>query len=333
MPLSRRNAAAAFFAGPALVTVGAALLARRVRGAVVGARGFTDSRVEGAAFPRRLVDPAGVARELPRPPARIVSTYLACEENLAALVPVERVVGVSVYADDPSASNCLGVYPARVARLRFDPEQVLALEPDLVCVSGYNELESVRLLTAAGVPLLRQSQTASFAEMTAGLRTLGAALGADAQAGVLVGEVEAALADVARRLRGVLPVRVLYYDPLGYTMGSGTVLDEILTRAGGRNVAVEVGMRGPGQLGLEALFALEPEAIIVPRYGDVMPALAALSGSGLWNRLPAVVAGRVYQVPGAWINTESHHAGLRGLARVARLLHPEIFDGAGAQFR
>ncbi|HVU50427.1 MAG TPA: ABC transporter substrate-binding protein, partial [Polyangia bacterium] len=306
---------------------GAALLAGRVRGAVVGARGFADSRVEGAAFPRRLVDPAGVARALPRPPARVVSTYLACEENLAALVPVERVVGISVYADDPSASNCLGVYPARVARLRFDPEQVLALEPDLVCISGYNEVESVRILAAAGLPLLRQSRIASFAELTAGLRLLGAALGADARAAALAGEVDAALADVDRRLRGARPVRVLYYDPLGYTMGAGTVLDEILERAGGRNVAAEIGLRGPGRLGLEALFALEPDAIVVPRYADVMPALAALSGSGLWNRLPAVAAGHVHEVPGAWINTESHHAA-RGLARVARLLHPEAFPPA-----
>jgi len=322
VPLARRPIVAALAAVP--VAGAAALLARRVRGAVVGARGFADSRVEGADFPRRLVDPAGVSRALPRPPARIISTYLACEENLAALVPSERVVGVSVYADDASASNCLGVYPPRVARLRFDPERVLALEPDLVCISGYNEIESVRILAAAGLPLLRQSHIASFAEMTAGLRLLGAALGADARAAALAAEVDAELADVERRLRGVRPVRVLYYDPLGYTMGAGTVLDEILTRAGGHNVAVDLGVRGSGQLGLEALFAIEPEAIVVPRYADVVPALAALSGSSLWNRLPAVAAGRVHEVPGAWINTESHHAA-RGLARVARLLHPEAF--------
>jgi iron complex transport system substrate-binding protein len=328
--LTRRHAAAAFAAAPvAVATLGAALLARRVRGAVVGARDFADSRVEGAAFPRRLVDPAGVARELPRPPVRVVSTYLACEENLAALVPVERVAGVSVYADDPSASNCAGFYPPRVARLRFDPEPVLALEPDLVCLSGYNEVDTLRILAAAGVPLLRMSRIASFADMTAGLRLLGAALGADAAAGALAGEVDAALADVARRLSGVRPVRVLYYDPLGYTMGAGTVLDEILTRAGGKNVAVELGIRGAGQVGLESLFALEPEAIVVPRYADVAPALAALAASGLWNRLPAVAAGRVHEVPGAWINTESHHAA-RGLARVARLLHPEAFPGPAA---
>jgi iron complex transport system substrate-binding protein len=324
MIVSRRNAVAAVgLAGP---LVAAALLARRVRGAVVGARGFTDSRVEGggAGFPRTLVDPAGVARALPRPPVRIVSTYLACEEILAALVPVERVAAVSVYADDRSVSNCLGVYPPRVVRLRSDPEQVLAVAPDLVCISGYNDLESVRLLAAAGLPLLRQSQIASFADMTARIRLLGAAVGADEAAAALVREVEGALAEADRRLRGARPIRVLYYDPLGYTMGAGTIVDEILTRAGGKNVALEVGIRGSGQIGLEALFALQPEAIVLPRYTDVAPALAELAGSALWRRVPAVAAGRLYEVPAAWVNTESHHAA-RGLSRVARLLHPEAF--------
>jgi iron complex transport system substrate-binding protein len=323
---SRRRALAATVAAPALVAAGAAVLARRVRGAVVGARGFADSRVEGGAFPRRLVDPAGVVRTLERPPLRIVSTYLACEENLAALVPIQRVAAISVYADDPSASNCLGVYPPRVARLRSDPEPILAAQPDLVCISGFNELAAVQLLAGAGLPLLRQSRHDSFADMTAGLRVLGAAVGEDARAGALAAGVEAQLADLGQRLAGVPRVRVLYYDPPGYTMGSGTLVDEILSRAGARNVAVELGIRGPGQIGLEALLALEPEAIIMPRYGDNAPALSALAGQPVWRRLPAVAAGRVHEIPGAWINTVSHHAA-RGLARVARLLHPEAFAG------
>jgi iron complex transport system substrate-binding protein len=320
MPLARRHMLAA------APLVGAGLLASRVRGALVGARGFADSRVEGAAFPRRLVDPAGVVHALPRPPARVVSTYLACEENLAALVPVDRVVGVSVYADDRSVSNCLDVYPPRVVRLRSDPEQVLAVEPDLVCISGYNDLESVRLLAAAGVPLLRQSRIETFGDMTARIRLLGAALGADARADALAREVEAAVADADRRLRGARRVRVLYYDPLGYTMGAGTIVDEILTHAGGHNVALELGVRGSGQVGLEAVFAHEPEANILPRYADVLPAFTALTESPIWRRVPAVAAGRLHEVPAAWVNTESFHAA-RGLARVARLLHPEAFAG------
>jgi iron complex transport system substrate-binding protein len=206
---------------------------------------------------------------------------------------------------------------------------VLALEPDLVCVSGFTDVEALRLLEGAGTPLLRWAAVDSFAEVLGGLRTLGAALGEDARAAALAADVETQLGDVARRLAGVRPVRVLYFDAPGYTMGAATLIDEILTRAGGYNVARELGILGPGQLGMEAVLALQPEAIVMARYGDNAAALRALTAQPIWRRLPAVSAGRVYEVPGAWVASVSLHAA-RGLARVARLLHPEAFVGAVA---
>jgi len=119
-------------------------------------------------------------------------------------------------------------------------------------------------------------------------------------------------------------VRVLYYDPPAYTMGRGTLVGEILARAGGANAVEELGIVGPGQIGIETILALEPEAIIMPNYVDNTSVLRALGGDAIWRRVPAVRAGRVHQIPGAWISTVSHHAA-QGLDRVARLLHPEAF--------
>ena len=70
--------------------------------------------------------------------------------------------------------------------------------------------------------------------------------------------------------------------------------------------------------------ALEPDAIVMPNYADNASALRALGGDAIWRRVPAVRAGRVYEIPGSWIATVSHHAA-RGLSRVARVLHPEAF--------
>jgi len=302
-------------------------MARRARGAVVGARPFADSRVEGTGFPRRLVDAAGELRLLPRPPVRIVSTYLACEEMLAALVPVARVVGVSVFADDASTSNCAGFYPPRVARLHAEPERVLALEPDLVCVAGYTDIEALRLLAGAHLPLLRWARLDSFADVLAGLRLLGAAVGEDARAEELAAAVEAELADVERRVRGVRAPRVLYYDTPGYTMGAATLVDEIITRAGGRNAAAELGMRGPGQLGVEMVLALDPDVIVMPRYGTGETAAAIAREQATSSSFRRVVGGasaRIREVPASTITSVSQHAA-RGLALVARLLHPEVF--------
>jgi ABC-type Fe3+-hydroxamate transport system substrate-binding protein len=107
-------------------------------------------------------------------------------------------------------------------------------------------------------------------------------------------------------------------------MGSGTLVGEILTRAGGTNVVEELGIVGPGQIGIETVLALEPAAIIMPNYADNTSTLRALGGDAIWRRVPAVRAGRVHQIPGSWIATVSHHAA-QGLSRVARLLHPEAF--------
>jgi iron complex transport system substrate-binding protein len=320
--LARRSLVGALVAAP-LVT--AAALARRARSSVVGAQPFADSRVEGVAFPRRLVDAAGETRLIPAPPHRIVSTYLGCEEVLALLVPIARVVGVSVYADDASTSNCLGVYPPQVARLRAEPERVLSLQPDLVCVSGYTDIEALRLLAGAGLTLLRWSRLDSFADVVGGVRLLGAAVGADGLAGALAAQVEGKLADVEGRLRGVRPLRALYYDTPGYTMGAGTLVDEILRRAGARNVAAEIGMRGPGQIGVEMVMALQPEVILMPHYGPTrMDDREGAVTDPLLRGLPALPGTRVHEVQASLLTTVSPHAA-RGLIAVARLFHPERF--------
>ena len=301
-----------------------AALSGRVRAALVGGRGFTDSWAAPGGFPKTLRGPAGDERILPGPPRRIASTYLGADELLASLVAPDRVVGVSAYADDPGASNCHGAYPARVARLHADPETVIALAPDLVCVAGFTASEPLRLLVGAGLPVVRWSRFDSFADVMDEIRMMGAAVGEEARADALAGGIAALLADLERRLARVRPVRVLYYDPPTYTMGRGTLVGEILTRAGGVNVVDDLGIVGPGQIGIETVLALEPEAIITPNYADNTSRLRALGADAIWRQVPAVRAGRVHEIPGAWIATVSHHAA-QGLSRVARLLHPEAF--------
>jgi ABC-type Fe3+-hydroxamate transport system substrate-binding protein len=77
---------------------------------------------------------------------------------------------------------------------------------------------------------------------------------------------------------------------------------------------------------METVLALQPDAIVMPCYGGTDPVLARLANEPAWRGVAALAKGRVREVPGAWISTVSHHAA-RGLAHVARLLHPEAFDG------
>jgi iron complex transport system substrate-binding protein len=304
--------------------VAAGALRRGVHAALVGAQDFADSQIEPGPFPKPLRGPAGAVQTMARSPRRIVSTYLGADELLASLVSPERVVAVSAYADDPATSNCHGVYPKAVPRLRTEPERILSLEPDLVCVAGYTEPEALRLTVGTGLAVVRWSRFTSFTDIVAMMRLHGAAVGEETRAAALVAELERLLGDLASRLAGVRPVRVLYYDPPTYTFGRGSLVGEILARAGGDNVAEQLGIVGPGQIELETVLGLEPEAIVMPRYADNGSRMDELASNSIWRQVPAVRAGRVHEIPGSWVATVSHHAA-RGLARIARLLHPSRF--------
>jgi iron complex transport system substrate-binding protein len=299
-------------------------LLRPLRAARVGGRAFEDGRIEGRAFPKRLVGPAGEPRIIPAPPRRIVSAYLASDELLAELVDPARIAAVSIYADDPSSANCLGAFPAPIGRVRGEPEEILALRPDLIFVTNFTEDGTVRLLDGAGVPLVRFTNWDSFAGVLADIRLTGAAVGVEARAEALASAVERRIEEVRRRVRGRRRVRVLYYEVLGYTRGAGSLIDEMIDLAGGDNVARELGVVGAGQLGLESVLALRPEVIVLPSFEEGAAIPEALARSPGWSELPAVRAGRVYVVKAALITSISHHAA-HGLEALARLIHPEAY--------
>jgi iron complex transport system substrate-binding protein len=310
-------------AGAVALLVGAGL--RPISSAMVGAGDFHPARVEGDRFPKRLIDPAGRVRILPAPARRIVSSYLGSDEILAVLVDRSRLAAVSIYADDASSSNCLGAFPPPIARVRGEPEEILALRPDLVLVTNFTQDGAVRLLDGAGVPLLRCESWESFDGVLAHIRLIGAAVGAEAGAEDLARSVERRLAAVAVRLAGRPRPRVLYYEVPGYTRGAGALIDEMIERAGGSNVAREMGIRGVAELGFESVLALRPEVLVLPGFGvgkaatEIPPVLIRAAG---WSEIPAVKTGRVHVVPASAITSLSQHAA-RGLEELARIIHPE----------
>ena len=91
-----------------------------------------------------------------------------------------------------------------------------------------------------------------------------------------------------------------------------------------------MGITGPGQLGVETILSLDPDAIVMPVYVDNVSSVNALATTPIWRDVPAVRAGRVYQVRGAAIASVSHHAA-RGLVEIARLLHPDEMAGTAGR--
>ena len=282
------------------------------------------SQIIGQDFPLTIVDPTGATQSIPRAPQRIVSTTLACDEILSMLVTNDRVAGVSFQADNPNLSNAAGHYPASIPRNHQGLEELLALEPDLVILPDQADAASVQLLIASGTPLLRFSLYESFDGIAGNVGAFALALGVKEQGRRIVDEMRQRLAAVEQAVRGLRRPRVLWFGISGATGGIGTLSDDTISRAGGRNVTSEAGIKNYAQISHEFAIGLQPEAILLEEWPDGISTKRFLMNSAAWKDVPAIRDARVYPIPTPW-GTSGTPFRAKGVEAVARVLHPEVF--------
>ncbi|MFI5302345.1 MAG: ABC transporter substrate-binding protein [Polyangiales bacterium] len=295
-------------------------LASRLPAALSDDRALAATTIETGSFPKRLIDPLGGESTLRAPPRRIVSVSLTSDELLADLVGVDRLAGVTYLVDDAATTELAGRIPRSVPRTSEEPEALLALEPDLLVVAGYTRPETVRQLESAGVPVVRIGRHDSFDDVIDALTLLGRGVGEEARAGEIIGAMRARMHKVETAQIGRKSPRILIWE-MGYSYGRGTLQDDLLRRAGARNVAAEAGLVGPVSLTEEALLSLGPDVIVTSIEGaEVRLRMPALLGDDpIVKIVPAVVAGRVYGVPRRWLGSVSQHA-VRGLEALAEIV-------------
>jgi len=265
----------------------------------------------------------------PSHPRRIVSATLSTDEILLALVPPSRLLAVTAFARDPGVSNAVG--PARAVRHVVDtnPERLLALEPDVVFADPVGRQETFALLGRVGVPVVRVPACESLADIERNVRWVGEMVDRRDAAERLVARMETRVAEVRRRVRGTRPPRVLLFNRGGYTSGAGTLFDELLTLAGGRNAAAEGGIEGHASLPIERALALDADVVLVTRYRADARAQSLLEPPALvddptWQGARAVRERHVHVLDGRHVLSTSHHAA-HAVEDIARVLHPERF--------
>jgi iron complex transport system substrate-binding protein len=284
---------------------------------LVAMRASVGSVVSQGPYPKTATDPMGHRFVLRSQPRRIVSLTLGSDELLLELVPPERLAGLSIFVDSPSASLASAFAPKGPARVTGEPESLLALEPDLIVASAYTRPDALSLLEGSGVPVIGIGSHTTFDAILATVTMLGAAVGESERAQSLVAAARSRIDAVVARRRG-RPRRVLIWDG-GFTYGRGTLEDDMVRLAGGENVAR--GLEGAGALTEEAVVALDPEVVIVPIQGAVVERDApGLVGDGpIWRATDAVRRGDVHGVPRVWIGSVSLHA-IRALEAIAAIV-------------
>lgn len=213
---------------------------------------------------------AATARPAPQPhkpqphrPQRIVSLNLCTDQLILALADRDQIAGLTRNAGDPDMS-------AEAARaqglrlLRSSAEEILVLDPDLVAgmplpraTLGVIEGQNYRTLDLQGANTLTEIQAA--------IRATAAAVGHPARGAAMIADMDRQLAKVARPGKGRVAA---YYQRRGYMTGTGTLIDDLMTRVGVVNLAAKLGKPPLSQLSLEEMVAAQPDLLIVESATD-----------------------------------------------------------------
>ncbi|MFH1265727.1 MAG: cobalamin-binding protein [Planctomycetota bacterium] len=226
---------------------------------------------------------------------RIVSLAPSVTEMLFALGVEDCIVGVTDRCDYPPQAKDLD----RIGGFGTpNVEKLLALSPDLVIATGIERADATVILRRSGIRVL-WVKTGNFPELFETLLEIGRQVERPQRAVELVATMQAELETIAEQHRHI-PVdrrpRVfveIWNDPVT-TAGGGSFVDELITRAGGLNVAHELDAAYPA-VNPEKVVEWDPNVIVLCYMNAEQPILAqeALAGRIGWNDIAAVRSGSV----------------------------------------
>lgn len=270
-------------------------------------------------------------RQTPSPspeaaPERIVSLAPSITEILFALNLGDRVAAVTDYCKYPPETAA----KPKVGGLNdLNFEAVLRLRPDLVILLPSN-LKAMEKLSAAGVRYA-QADTDTMPGIREAIRRIGADCGAEARARELLAGIDARVAAVAARVKGLPPCRVLVCvsretgagGPESiYLAGKRTYYNDLIRCAGGENAYADELVQYP-LIGREGLLRLDPDVIVEVRTDAAAGDAEKLAAD--WHAvrgLRAAAAGRVFVFTEDYVTIPGPRFVLL-LKKLARVMHPE----------
>src|SRR4030042_1765298 len=193
-------------------------------------------------------------------PQRIISLAPSNTEILCALGLGDRIAGVTSYCNYPPEATTkpsIGDYNTP------NIEEIIAREPDLVLATEVNET-TIAQLESRGITVVGLSPK-DLNEVLATITLVGKITGQENEAASLVADMQKrikAVTDKTGKLTEAQKPRVFYiiwHDPI-WTVGSGTLHDELIQMAGGINIAHD--LAGYIDISLENVIMANPQVII-----------------------------------------------------------------------
>jgi iron complex transport system substrate-binding protein len=194
------------------------------------------------------------------------------DELVLRLADRDAIASVTWLSQDPRNANMAEAAKGLPANNGL-AEEALSYHPDLVLAGPFTERSTIALLRQVGAPVVEFDVPETFADVRRQIREVAAVIGEPQRGEALVADIDRRLARISLDRRRT-PLRAIILRPNGFTVGPGSLVDEILTRAGLANLAAELDIGAYQQIPLERLALLDADVLIVDSEGFAAPSLA-----------------------------------------------------------
>lgn len=272
-------------------------------------------------FSREVTDEIGRKVNIQQFPRRIISLAPGITETLYTLNLDDNIAGVTTFCDWPASAR---KKPQIGGFTNPSIEKIVSLKPDLILATADgNRKDTVRQLERIGLPVyvINPSNTNGILKS---ILHIGEITHRVKEAMALTGKLQKRLNNIATQTKLKSKPRVFFQiglDPI-ITVGSGTLINEVIERAGGINVAGLDTARYP-RYSAEGIVAGAPDIILfAPMAGDK----EFTAVKSFWKKLgaiPAVKNDTFYHIDTDLISRASPRI-VDAIEIMALIFHPEI---------
>lgn len=272
---------------------------------------------EASAYPLTVKDDTGTEVTFEQAPTKVVTLLPSETEAIYAIGSGEQVVGVDEYSNYPEEAAS----KTKVGDMTTNIEAVTALNPDLVLASSSMNTEAITKLRELNITVFA-TDPLTYDAVIAKIETLGKIMNKQTEAAAIADNMRTVKQQVADAVKDAEKKKVYLEFSPGWTVGTDTFLDELLTIAGGQNIASA--KQGWFEVSAEEVVTQNPQLIIYPALKeDPNPIVVGIESRPGWDVIDAVKNKQMFAV------TEDPlvRVGPRladGLLELAKVIHPDL---------
>jgi len=250
-------------------------------------------------YPLKVIDDTGTVVTITQEPQRLISTAPSNTEILFALGLGDKVVGITNYANYPEEARKIEKI-GEISPLNL--EKIASLKPDLILAYPGLQLKEIPQLRELGFNVLG-IEPLTIKETLKSIKMIANVCGISEKGKALVEDLSQRADKIKSEVSKItIPDRPKVfvggtYETI-YTPGEGTLFNELITLAGGKNIASSL----PGWVKISPEFVAEaePDIIIIPvgvmNPGEESKIKEDISQRPGWSNIPAIKTQSIFIV-------------------------------------